>query len=125
MPNPTKLPGNAQWTALGVADVFLNGDKVGADFLMPGWSDFRRRTQLMNADATKLLRAGDNNLGAICGDGWYTGTLLWKNDRTHYEFYRHLREVTFELRLQTVEVRPKSKRRGYQLDETLAVPFEN
>jgi len=73
IPNPTKLPGNAQWigarrratkgeplcpylrhsfalagrvrratlqwTALGVADVFLNGDKVGEDFLMQGWSD--------------------------------------------------------------------------------------
>ena len=79
----------------------------------------------MNADVTKLLRAGDNKLGAICGDGWYTGTLLWKNDRTHYEFYRHLREVAFEFRLQTLELRPKSKRRGYQLDKTLAVPFEN
>ena len=84
MPNPTKLPGNAQWTALGVADVFLNGDKVGEDFLMPGWSDFRHRAQVMSADVTLMLRPGDNTLGAILGDGWYTGTLLWKNERNHY-----------------------------------------
>jgi len=73
-----------QWTALGVADLFLNGDKIGEDFLMPGWSDFRHRAQVMTADVTKLLRAGANVLGAILGDGWYTGTLLWRNERNHY-----------------------------------------
>lgn len=72
------------WTALGVADVFLNGEKVGDEFLMPGWSDFRQRAQVMRVDVTKMLQAGENTLGAILGDGWYTGTLLWKNDRNHY-----------------------------------------
>jgi hypothetical protein len=56
-----------QWTALGMADIFLNGDKVGEDFLMPGWSDFRRRAQVMSADVTKLVRPGGNALGAIPG----------------------------------------------------------
>jgi alpha-L-rhamnosidase len=51
---------------------------------MPGWSDFRKRAQVMSADVTAMLRPGDNTLGAILGDGWYTGTLLWKNDRNHY-----------------------------------------
>lgn len=73
-----------QWTALGVADLFLNGGKVGEDCLMPGWSDFRKRTQVMSTDVTAMLRPGDNSLGAILGDGWYTGTLLWKNERNHY-----------------------------------------
>ena len=72
------------WTALGVADWHLNGEKIGRDFLMPGWSDFRKRAQVMTADVTKMLRAGDNMLGAILADGWYTGTLLWKNERNHY-----------------------------------------
>jgi alpha-L-rhamnosidase len=84
-----RLPGPAKratlhWSALGVADLHLNGSKVGDSFLMPGWSDFRRRTQVIRADVTKMLRAGDNMLGAILGDGWYTGTLLWKNERNHY-----------------------------------------
>ena len=87
--NSFSLPGpirhaSLQWAALGVADVFLNGRKVGEDFLMPGWSDFRFRAQVMDADVTTMLRPGDNTLGAILGDGWYTGTLLWKNERNHY-----------------------------------------
>jgi alpha-L-rhamnosidase len=72
------------WTALGVADLFLNGEKVADEFLMPGWSDFRQRAQVIGVDVTKMLQAGENTLGAILGDGWYTGTLLWKNDRNHY-----------------------------------------
>jgi alpha-L-rhamnosidase len=35
LPGPVRRA-TLQWTALGVADVFLNGDKVGEDFLMPG-----------------------------------------------------------------------------------------
>ena len=83
LPGPVRRA-TLQWTALGVADLFLNGRKVGEDFLMPGWSDFRKRVQVMSADVTAMLRPGDNTLGAILGDGWYTGTLLWKNERNHY-----------------------------------------
>ncbi len=73
-----------QWAALGVADFHLNGKKVGDGFLMPGWSDFRHRAQVISIDVTAMLRAGDNTLGAILGDGWYSGTLLFNNERNHY-----------------------------------------
>jgi len=83
LPGPVRSA-TLRWTALGVADLFLNGQKIGEDFLMPGWSDFRHRAQVMSVDVSKMLRAGDNSLGAILGDGWYAGTLLWKNERNHY-----------------------------------------
>jgi hypothetical protein len=78
LPGPVRRA-KLQWTALGVADLFLNGRKVGEDFLMPGWSDFRKRAQVMSADVTKMLCSGHNTLGAILGDDWYAGTLLRKN----------------------------------------------
>ena len=83
VPDPVRRA-TLQWTSLGVADLVLNGKKVGDEFLMPGWSDFRQRAQVMSADVTGMLQAGENTLGAVLGDGWYTGTLLWKNDRNHY-----------------------------------------
>jgi alpha-L-rhamnosidase len=83
LPGPVKRA-TLQWAALGVADIFLNGRKVGDAFLMPGWSDFRKRAQVMTSEVTGMLREGDNLLGAILGDGWYSGTLLWKNERNHY-----------------------------------------
>ena len=88
-----------RWTSLGVADLFLNGEKIGDSFLMPGWSDFRQRAQVMSVDVTKMLHAGDNMLGAILGDGWYTGTLLWKNERNHYGTHpKILARLDIELR---------------------------
>lgn len=73
-----------RWTALGVADMHLNGRKVGDAFLLPGWSDFRKRTQVIECDVRDALQAGRNTLGAILADGWYSGTLLWRNERNHY-----------------------------------------
>jgi len=72
------------WAALGVADMHLNGEKVGKGFLMPGWSDFHRRVQVISHDVSKLLNPGANMLGAILGDGWYSGTLEGNNQRNHW-----------------------------------------
>jgi alpha-L-rhamnosidase len=51
---------------------------------MPGWSDYRKRVQVLTTDVTKLLQPGPNRFGAILGDGWYCGYLLWKKDRNFY-----------------------------------------
>ena len=83
LPGPVRKA-TLHWTALGVAELHLNGQKVGRDFLMPGWSDYRSRVQTLSIDVTKLLRPGPNRLGAILGDGWYCGYLLWKKDRNFY-----------------------------------------
>ena len=98
LPGPVKRA-TLTWTALGVADMHLNGEKIGSDFLMPGWSDFRERTQVLAYDVTRLLHAGENTLGAILGDGWYTGTLLWKNERNHHGTHPQLlAQLDVELR---------------------------
>jgi alpha-L-rhamnosidase len=83
LPGPVRKA-TLHWTALGVAELHLNGQKVGRDFLMPGWSDYRKRVQALSTDVTKLLQPGPNRFGAILGDGWYCGYLLWKKDRNFY-----------------------------------------
>jgi len=72
------------WTALGLAEVSINGQTVGDAVLAPGWSDFRSRVQALSVDVTGFLNSGDNVLGAILGDGWYCGHMLWKGGRNHY-----------------------------------------
>lgn len=62
----------------------LNGQKVGNEVLAPGWSDYRKRTQVVSCDVTNLLQPGANTWGAILGDGWFCGHLLWKSERNHY-----------------------------------------
>ena len=60
-------------TALGLYQARLNGRRVGDAFLTPGWTDYTQRVLYQAYDVTALLRVGDNVLGAIIADGWYSG----------------------------------------------------
>jgi alpha-L-rhamnosidase len=60
-------------TALGLYEARLNGQRVGDAFLTPGWTDYGQRVLYQTYDVTGLLRDGENVLGAILGDGWYSG----------------------------------------------------
>jgi alpha-L-rhamnosidase len=60
-------------TALGVYELWLNGKRVGQDYLAPGFTDYRKRLQVQTYDVTDLLVEGDNALGAILADGWFNG----------------------------------------------------
>ncbi|KRA48833.1 hypothetical protein ASD80_17135 [Devosia sp. Root635] len=60
-------------TALGLYEVWLNGRRVGADVMAPGWTDYHTRVEYQVHDVTDLVHGGDNVLGAILGEGWYSG----------------------------------------------------
>jgi alpha-L-rhamnosidase len=62
-------------TALGLHETRLNGAKVGADVLAPGWTDYNKRLQYKVFDVTGQIQQGTNALGAWLGNGWYSGSL--------------------------------------------------
>ncbi|MBT0993839.1 family 78 glycoside hydrolase catalytic domain [Cellulomonas sp. DKR-3] len=62
-------------TAHGVTELELNGRRVGADVLAPGWTSYRHRLRVLAYDVTDLLVEGENVLGAWLADGWYRGHL--------------------------------------------------
>ncbi len=68
-------------SAHGLYQLWINGQKVGAEFLAPGWTDYDKRIQAQTYDVTRLLRRGANVMGAALGDGWYRGNvgLHWSN----------------------------------------------
>lgn len=68
-------------TALGCYRAFLNGQRVGADILTPGWTDYSKRLQYQTYDVTQLVKKGANVVGAVLGDGWYASGLGWKLQR--------------------------------------------
>ena len=70
-------------TALGVYDVEINGARAIDVELAPGWTDFNKRVRYQTFDVTRLLRQGENVIGALLGDGWYCGT-LGLSDRQQY-----------------------------------------
>ena len=68
-------------SALGVFDLFLNGQRVGVDGsdvydeLKPGWTDYRKEINYMTYDVTSLMREGGNVIGAQVSNGWWGGAI--------------------------------------------------
>lgn len=77
-------------TALGAYELHLNGQRIGREYLTPGWTDFRSRVQYQSYDVTAQLRPGPNALGALLGDGWYASVLAYTGRRNYYGGYPRL-----------------------------------
>src|SRR4030042_1441831 len=71
-------------TSHGLYELHLNGEKVGAQVLTPGWTSYGKRLQYQVYDVTGKLVKGSNAIGAVLGDGWYRGTLAWGDNWAIY-----------------------------------------
>ncbi|MBN2287947.1 MAG: alpha-L-rhamnosidase N-terminal domain-containing protein, partial [Candidatus Glassbacteria bacterium] len=71
-------------TARGLFVLHLNGRRVSGDVFVPDWTDYHKRIQYCTYDVTGLLAQGQNVVGALVGDGWYSGYLAWTKKRAHY-----------------------------------------
>jgi alpha-L-rhamnosidase len=60
-------------TALGLYEVHINGQRVGDHVLAPDWTDYRKRVRYQAYDVTSLLKRGDNAIGALLANGWFSG----------------------------------------------------
>ncbi|MGB0081329.1 MAG: family 78 glycoside hydrolase catalytic domain, partial [Terracidiphilus sp.] len=58
-------------SGLGQDELRINGRKVGSDELTPGWSDYRKTVYYDAYDVTALVRAGQNAMGVLLGNGMY------------------------------------------------------
>lgn len=71
-------------TSLGLYKLSINGKPVSRDMFTPGWTDYNKRVQYQTYDVTTSLKQGDNALGIILGDGWYSGYVGFGRRRDHY-----------------------------------------
>jgi len=71
-------------TAHGIYEAYLNGSRVGDQFLAPGWTTYNKRLQYQVYDVTTLVKKGANATGVVLGDGWYRGWLAWENNKNIY-----------------------------------------
>jgi len=69
-------------TALGLYECRLNGQRVGDACFTPGWTDYNIRIPYQTYDVTELVTQGENVVGAILGDGWACGYLVWEHNRS-------------------------------------------
>jgi alpha-L-rhamnosidase len=95
-------------TALGAYEMFINGHRVGEDWvpptdqdrskiprsgdrtsvgvpeLAPGWTDYRERVLYQTYDVTPLVQNGWNAIWALLAPGWYSTSLEWLQQPNNY-----------------------------------------
>ena len=82
----------------GYHEAFLNGMRVGEDYLNPGYTHFDKRILYVTHDVTTLLKQGENTLSAVLGNGWYNvqSVAVWN---FHQAKWRNRPSMLAELRL--------------------------
>lgn len=62
-------------SALGLYELYINGARIGDDVMAPGWTDYHTRVEYQVHDVTDAFERGPNCIGAILGEGWYSGRI--------------------------------------------------
>ncbi|MBE0660065.1 MAG: family 78 glycoside hydrolase catalytic domain [Bryobacteraceae bacterium] len=71
-------------TARGVYEVFLNGKRVGEDYYNPGLTQYNITHLYQTYDVTGMVKAGGNAMGAMLGEGWWSGLLSFGTIWNHF-----------------------------------------
>jgi alpha-L-rhamnosidase len=62
-------------TSKGVFEAQINGNKVGDEIMTPGWTPYKKRIETLTYDVKDLLCKGENIIGIVLGEGWYSGRI--------------------------------------------------
>ncbi|MCK7553738.1 glycoside hydrolase family 78 protein [Chitinophaga sedimenti] len=60
-------------TARGIYDLYVNGHRIGNDYFNPGCTQYNLTQLYQTFDVTKEIKQGKNAIGAILGEGWWSG----------------------------------------------------
>jgi len=92
------LSARAYISATGYYEMFINGKRVGRNYLDPGYTNFGKRILYTVHDITGLLNEGKNTLSAVLGNGWYNvqGPATWN---FHKAFWRNRPRLLAELHI--------------------------
>ena len=71
-------------TTRGIYEFYLNGKRVGDDFYNPGLSQYNVTHFYQTYDVTSMVRSGENAVGAMLGEGWWSGLLSFGSIWNHF-----------------------------------------
>ena len=89
-------------TGLGLYRAFLNGKRIGEDYLTPGFNDYDAYLRYQTYDVTDLL-AEQNRLEVWLGNGWYRGRLGFDGGKADRWGDRYLLAARLKVTLQSGE----------------------
>ena len=93
-------------TGLGLYEAYIDGKKVGDEFLAPGSTDYTKWVQVQTYDVTDALTSGSHELTFSLADGWYKGNMGFDGGKSEIygDWQRMLAELHVEFADGTKEV---------------------
>ncbi len=67
-------------TARGIYEMYLNGNRIGQDYFNPGLTQYTKTHLYQTFDVTDYLQPGKNAIGAILGEGWWSGAATFMGE---------------------------------------------
>ncbi len=71
-------------TARGIYEVYLNGKRIGSDYYNPGLTQYNVTQFYQTYDVTSMVTSGKNAIGAMLGEGWWSGLLSFGAIWNHF-----------------------------------------
>lgn len=71
-------------TARGAYDVYINGSRINSDYLNPVFTEFNKTHMYQTYDITPHLKDGDNTIGAVLSEGWWSGGASFVGENWNY-----------------------------------------
>lgn len=60
-------------TSRGIYEMYLNGNRIGNDYFNPGLTQYNKTQLYQTYDVTQYIHQGENVLGALLAEGWWSG----------------------------------------------------
>lgn len=60
-------------TGLGLYEAYIDGNKIGDEYLTPGVTAYDQWTQIQTYDVTSMMTSGTHRITVSVADGWYKG----------------------------------------------------
>jgi len=71
-------------TARGIYDFYINGERINEDYFNPGASQYNKTHFYQTYDVTHFIRNGKNAMGAILGEGWWSGASTYAGENWNF-----------------------------------------
>lgn len=71
-------------TSRGIYEFYVNGARVGTDYFAPGLTQYNVTHMYQTYDVTGMIKAEDNAMGALLGEGWWSGLLSFGEIWNHF-----------------------------------------
>jgi alpha-L-rhamnosidase len=67
-------------TARGIYEMYLNGKRISKNYFDPGFTQYNKTQFYQTYDVTNMIKPGENGLGAVLSEGWWSGGITYMGE---------------------------------------------